>query len=86
MLHYMRIPKTGSSSMLSMLKTAKGRRPDLCANLTTHWHNFTAHHLKNSSKSFTILREPCSRFASVFDYLRGPKKFDFIVDSGPKQI
>lgn len=71
-LHYLRIPKTGSSSLLAMVAWARNHSRVACQRLQTHFHDVLPRHLPPGAASFVVLREPCSRFASSYDYVRRP--------------
>ena len=78
LVHYLRIAKTGSTSLLAMFETAKKRAPEACARLGTHFHNVLPRHLRERQPAamFAVLREPCERFASSFDYVRRRRAFN----------
>ena len=69
-LHYLRIPKTGSTSLLAMLAWARNHSKTACEPLRVHFHDVLPRHLPAGAPSFVVLREPCSRFASAYDYVR----------------
>ena len=71
-LHYLRIPKTGSSSLLAMLAWARNHSKTACEPLHVHSHDVLPRHLPARAPSFVVLREPCSRFASAYDFVRRP--------------
>ena len=60
LVHYLRIAKTGSTSLLAMFETAKKRAPEACARLGTHFHNVLPRHLRERQPAamFAVLREP----------------------------
>ena len=76
-LHYMRIAKTGSTTLLKAIDAAQEEWPRECAHVWTggKGHEMTADMLAASSSSpplsFAVLREPCERFVSVYAYQMG---------------
>ena len=75
LVHYLRIAKTGSSSLLEMFKAAREREPQACSRLATHFHDMLPRkirHIYQPPVTFAVMREPCERFASTYDYVRRP--------------
>ena len=72
-IHYLRIAKSGSTSLLAMLAWSRRTHKRACAPLHTHFHNVLSRHLPAGAKSFVVMREPCSRFASSYDFVRRPE-------------
>lgn len=78
LLNYMRISKTGSTTLIDALTRAKKASPAACSPLRIHNHDVTADvlaTLQNSTHpsiytSFVVLREPCQRFASIYSHLK----------------
>lgn len=64
-LHYLRIPKTGSTSMSSMLWA--DQKP--CRGLHYHSHEETAQSLPENVSTFAVLRHPCERFVSTYTFV-----------------
>lgn len=69
-LHWMRIPKTGSTSLKSMLSKAQMANPAACKAIEIHFHDWTAAELVGDDESFAVLREPVQRFFSIWGHLR----------------
>ena len=63
-LNYMRIAKSGSTSMLGALRFANRTHPE-CHGLRINRHETLARHMPPGAATFTVLREPCERFVSV---------------------
>ena len=57
--------------MVAMLQAAVRAAPNACAPLVIHeYHEFLASNLPLGAMAFVVLREPCERFASIYDELR----------------
>jgi len=74
-LHYLRIPKTGSSSFILMLQQAWRTHPEECKHVVLHIHHgYTADDFaQNEPKQdvgFVVLREPVERFVSQVFHLQ----------------
>ena len=66
----MRSPKTGSSSILKVLKAAKAANPRACENVSVElWHDVVRDHIRQGV-TMAVLREPCERFLSVYGHLK----------------
>lgn len=75
-LNFMRIPKTGSTSLLEAMGKAQ-KRHKACKPLRLHFHNITVDFLEPKEvASFAVLREPCERFISIYDHLVAHKALD----------
>jgi hypothetical protein len=75
MVHFLRIPKSASTSLLLDMDLAIDANASACRNLVVHRdHEFVADELrgynKNNTVSFVVLREPCERFESIYDHLK----------------
>ena len=64
-LHYLRIPKTGSTSLTTMLWA--DQKP--CRGLHYHSHETDARQLPANASTFTVLRHPCERFVSTYTFV-----------------
>ena len=76
-LHYLRIAKTGSTSISLALRAAQDASVECRASLVVHSaHAVTASHVESAMEprpppaTFTVVREPCERFASLFGFLK----------------
>jgi len=68
-LNYLRIAKSGSSSVVLQLRWMNGTNPK-CHGLRMNRHETLARHMPPGSANFAVLREPCERFVSMYDHLR----------------
>ena len=74
-VHYLRIPRTGSSTTAELLRATMRDNVTACGAIMVHEHETTARMVAKQSaaktpKVFTVIREPCQRFASAFEYIR----------------
>lgn len=67
-LDYMRIAKSGSTS-LKLLLNAAIKKNATCKPLRLHFHDHTAAQQPEGVPSFAVLRDPCERFISTYDHL-----------------
>jgi len=63
-LNYLRIAKSGSSSVVLQLRWMNGTNPK-CHGLRMNRHETLARHMPPGSANFAVLREPCERFVSM---------------------
>jgi hypothetical protein len=57
-----------------MLGWARRQAPSACAAVHRHFHDVLPRHLPSGSRSFVVLREPCARFASAYDFVRAKRR------------
>ena len=84
-IHYLTIPKTGSTTTAAMLTAAmlaaamNADHVNTCGAIRVHDHETTDEMARRcglrdarmlAPTTFTVIREPCQRFASSFDYIR----------------
>mmetsp|Transcript_12359 Transcript_12359/g.29013 ORF Transcript_12359/g.29013 Transcript_12359/m.29013 type:complete len:327 (-) Transcript_12359:83-1063(-) len=67
-LHFLRIAKTGSTGLLKIMHAAKDRSEGACASVVTHQGHGRTYN--PDWTSFVIIREPCERFASIFEHMK----------------
>merc|ERR1719356_688148 len=67
---YMRVGKSGSSSIYDMIREMESKQP-ACKYLGARlYHWYTADDLYPGQKSFVVMREPVDRFVSIAEHLR----------------
>ena len=71
-VQYLRIAKTGSTSLLDMFRAAHSHAPSACKRLMLNGHSTVPRDLApdEPEATFAVMREPCERFASQYDHVR----------------
>lgn len=64
--HYLRIPKTGSTSIIQALQD----KPTCTKNIALHFHTTLREDISDDPACFTVMREPVDRFISQWSHVR----------------
>lgn len=76
-LHYVRVAKSGSTSLVEAMQAAQAESRACAKRLVLHsLHEVTATHVERAAgvtpppRSFVVLREPCARLVSLYHFMR----------------
>ena len=69
-LNYMRIAKSGSTTLIASISAARNVTPAACKPVLLNNHTVISDSLSVGAASFAVLREPCECFGSIYAHMK----------------